>query len=741
MGKAAGRVGWRTAALSVVLAVALAAAAAGQAQAVTIHEIYAGLIGTGSPNHIAAGPEGNLWLTGHNEASIDRITPTGGLTEYFLSPNSSPEGITEGPNGKLWFTEPGWDRVGRISPGGALTEFASNGITGQTADITDGPEGDLWFTQINGTIGRITTLGSVTQFSEGITQKKLHSITVGAEGDLWFAEESAIGRITPSGVVTEFSAGITPGSETDGIATGPEGNLWFTEAAGDRIGRITPAGVVTEFSQGISPGSEPVEIAAGPDGNLWFTERAGDRIGRITPAGVVTQFSEGIAPGSEPSGITAGPEDSMWFTCQSGELGQVAIEQSVIEPPKPPTVVTGRPASVTYSSGTLRGTVDPNGSPVSDCHFEYGTSQNYGSSVPCTSMPGGGSATVSVSASLQSLREHTQYHVRLVAVSAGGTSYGGDVTFTTNSVPPPPPTSGMLVGVNAGGWGPEQYADVREAVSSVRVSGCSSNAEFSGWANAGVTVIDDITGAGRCGPYDSSGVSAINIASWVAEAVAQVKANPTIAAVEVLNEPGGEWYWGPEAESTANTAAYASLLKAVHEAFVQEFGSARPLILASYDGGHDNGVSWGEKVWNEATNGGIDVNDYVDGVTVHPYGFGSLASAALGDRATVQAAHAQTGKPVYVTEVGWSTATNLPVLGAVLQFGEIEQAEDIYNFVTWARSTGYVAAVEIFNYRDYGTEDFWGIERWGNPAGPDGSRKPSYYALQAAAAGLPLSLE
>ena len=102
MGKAAGRAGWRTAALGVALALALAVGAA-QAQAVTIHEIYAGLIGTSSPNHITAGPEGNLWVTGHNEASIDRITPAGILTEFFLTADTSPEGITVGPEGELWF--------------------------------------------------------------------------------------------------------------------------------------------------------------------------------------------------------------------------------------------------------------------------------------------------------------------------------------------------------------------------------------------------------------------------------------------------------------------------------------------------------------------------------------------------------------------------------------------------------------------------------------------------------------
>src|SRR5271169_4514156 len=120
MGKVAWRTGRRMAVLGVLLGVVLAAAAA-QAQAVAIHEFSLGLVGTIAPNHIAAGPDGDLWFTGHNEASIDRITPGGVLAEFFLTPNSNPAGITAGPNGKLWFSEPGWDRVGRISTAGSLT--------------------------------------------------------------------------------------------------------------------------------------------------------------------------------------------------------------------------------------------------------------------------------------------------------------------------------------------------------------------------------------------------------------------------------------------------------------------------------------------------------------------------------------------------------------------------------------------------------------------------------------------
>jgi hypothetical protein len=210
--------------------------------------------------------------------------------------------------------------------------------------------------------------------------------------------------------------------------------------------------------------------------------------------------------------------------------------------------------------------------------------------------------------------------------------------------------------------------------------------------------------------------------------VAFVRANPSVAAIEVLNEPAGSWYWGAQAESRANEAAYAQLLKALHEAFVADFGASRPLILASYDGGQSDKTGWGEGVWNEAVNGGIDVDDYVDGITMHPYSW--PFALPWGNRENVERAHAQTGEPVYITEIGWNTA----------EVTEAEQATNIYNFVTWARSTGYVAAVMVFNYRDYRPDEFWGIERWDNPAGADGSQKPSYAALHEAATEQPLSL-
>jgi phospholipase C len=96
-----------------------------------------------------------------------------------------------------------------------------------------------------------------------------------------------------------------------------------------------------------------------------------------------------------------------------------------------PIVVTGAASSVRQATATLNATVNPNGGEVSDCHFEYGTTPTYGSSVPCTALPGSGSVAVEVSASATGLTANGEYHFRIVAKNAAGTSFGADRTLTT----------------------------------------------------------------------------------------------------------------------------------------------------------------------------------------------------------------------------------------------------------------------------------------------------------------------
>ena len=88
------------------------------------------------------------------------------------------------------------------------------------------------------------------------------------------------------------------------------------------------------------------------------------------------------------------------------------------------------------TTATLNATVNPNGGEVTDCHFEYGASPAYGSSVPCAISPGSGSSPVAVSAQLTGLSAKSAYHFRIVATNTGGTDLGGEQAFTTATAVP-----------------------------------------------------------------------------------------------------------------------------------------------------------------------------------------------------------------------------------------------------------------------------------------------------------------
>jgi uncharacterized delta-60 repeat protein len=103
--------------------------------------------------------------------------------------------------------------------------------------------------------------------------------------------------------------------------------------------------------------------------------------------------------------------------------------------PDPPVAVTTGSNSITNTSATLAGTVNPN-TRATTIYFEFGTDTLYGNTTAPQNISAG-SSNVNVIAPISGLTLGTTYHFRLVAQSAAGTAYGDDVVFTTTSISAP----------------------------------------------------------------------------------------------------------------------------------------------------------------------------------------------------------------------------------------------------------------------------------------------------------------
>lgn len=97
-----------------------------------------------------------------------------------------------------------------------------------------------------------------------------------------------------------------------------------------------------------------------------------------------------------------------------------------------PTVTANSVTNVNGSAVTLNASVNPNGAETT-VYFEWGPTTSYGNTTPAQPI-GNGTNNVNVTVYLAGLLPNTVYHYRIVAVNAGGTASGNDISFTTPSI-------------------------------------------------------------------------------------------------------------------------------------------------------------------------------------------------------------------------------------------------------------------------------------------------------------------
>ncbi len=301
------------------------------------------LLGTTShPEGLAAGPDGNLWFVddvqGISSATgafkIGKVSTSGHVTEYssgidagyFIPDNYANAQIVTGPDGNLWFTNPqlaslNKNYLGKITTSGVITSY---NLIESPLGLTAGPDGNIWVTE-DSNVAKVTTSGSETDYA--LTSGFGYTgMSVGPDGNIWFSAGNAIGYVTPGGVITQFPALTNPDIYyLTSIVSAPDGGLWIVGDVTSNIARVSTAGQVTNVFN-LSLGSEISWDTLGPDGAIWATGNLSNIIVRLDTGTGATNIYPGV-PGGKPMVITVGPDGNLWYT-DSGVNSIVKISTS-----------------------------------------------------------------------------------------------------------------------------------------------------------------------------------------------------------------------------------------------------------------------------------------------------------------------------------------------------------------------------------------------------------------------------
>jgi polysaccharide biosynthesis protein PslG len=251
--------------------------------------------------------------------------------------------------------------------------------------------------------------------------------------------------------------------------------------------------------------------------------------------------------------------------------------------------------------------------------------------------------------------------------------------------------------------------------------------------------------------------------SWAAQTPTTVPSAPasyaafTAAAVARYGPGGTFWRTHPElparpivwyelwnepyyADHNRDPGVYARLVRAAVTAGRMANPAARFLIEAdtTYQTLSGNTANWIAGMYAAVP----DLGRYFDALAVHPYGGNPAiytASDASDQPGRVALAHAELvahgdgAKPLWVTEIGWSTCSGAP--GCVTA---TQQATYLSDFLRLARTTwrSYVRAVFVYDLRDSASRPD-DREAWFGLLAPDLSHKPAWQSLHDAATGSP----
>jgi YVTN family beta-propeller protein len=370
---------------------------------------------------VGEGPRGvsadgtHVWVANYeegHEGTVSEIEASTGKVINTIKVGQEPSGVSSDGT-HVWVTNWGENTVSEIeaSTGKVIHTIKVGLPRGVSSDGTHvwvaSDEADT-VSEINASTGKVIKTIKVGALPWGVSSDGTHVWVTNVDEHTVSEIEASTGKVINTIEVGEDPYGVS----SDGT------HVWVANLEGTVSEIEASTGKVINT---IKVGEEPHGGVSSDGTHVWVANWGEDTVSEIEAS--TGKVIDTIKVGNDPYGVSSDGTHA-WVTNEfSKTVSEILIEA--------PTVATGSASEVTPTAATLHGTVDPDGVEVSECEFEYGTTEAYGHSEPCSPSPGSGKSPVAVSASLTKLTADTTYHYRISAKNVAGTSYSPDQTFTT----------------------------------------------------------------------------------------------------------------------------------------------------------------------------------------------------------------------------------------------------------------------------------------------------------------------